>query len=507
MEAFGSALATPRLFGDGVAALRTNGIDLWRRSTSTPSSPAGADYVHAIWGDTAKLTRPPALVNPLVVTDYERGRPSAGFTETGPDGQTITGEWVVYSQRTGVTKHDGSQYVDDETGWTDHPNAPVQASRPFAAGTWGPIAVWRLDIDGNGGDVWLQANRPGGVATPIDFGIKIQNFRRLRVTGVDVKLTHEETIRGYPFWINEDAASDGGGKTKGMHDWIEIAGTATSQSNIVSPSVFFEGCKIDLGNRTWRVDGISSYRIGGLNQPADLFCVQNSAIVNAGNSIATGSDSVHADIIHIEMRNYYKYIHLENFYGSGNYQGFIWQYNNNMWVDGTPTENDGVTPVYQHCRFYNCDQWLRHVSSSPLFLHLNTLDADKLASTEFENCNWFRDRTDYGYVDGIRPLAMIADNTPGQTEIANAYLGLRSNIALRDGSTQAQMCNVDGSNRTGLVTHNDLATFNGARWSAGLYAEDGGTDGNGDQLPGSAPYIGASYVTIWDQAGGLLSAG
>jgi hypothetical protein len=513
MDAFGSNLAQLRVFGGGVHALRTNGVELWRRGPMPPDGSAGGDYVHSRWGDTAKLTRPPALGDPLVVTDYERGRPGAGFSETGPAGQTITGEWVTYGQRTGVTKHDGSPYVDQASGWTSHPNDPVQPSRPFAAGTWGPFACWRVTIDGNGGDVWLQANRPGGTPAAMDFMIEVRNVRHLRVTGLEWRLEVEETVRGFPLEINETAATAGGG-TKGEHDVLKLANpipydaTAGRYQNILAPSVFIEGCLIDLGNRTWRVDGISAYRQGHYDNPADLFCVQNSAIVNAGNSTESGADSVHADIIHLENKNYFKYVHLENLYGSGNYQGIIAQYNNNLWTDNIqPTEVDRITPFYQHMRFYNCDLWLRHVSSSPLFLHLDKLDADKLTSTEFENCHWFRDRSDYNYVDGIRPLGMIADNTPGQTEITATYLGLRSDIQRRDGSVQPQMCNVDGANRTGLWTYDGLAAWDAARGTATIYAEDGGTDGNGDPRAGSAPDLGGAYASIWNQAGELLGEG
>jgi len=224
---------------------------------------SGADYVHGVWGDTSALTPPRALETPLVVTDLHRGRPDDGFTETGPEGQTIEGMWI------------------------DRPDTPEGR-------------VWRVVIDGAGGDVWLNGNRaPDGTPRNLDHNVTITNCRTLRLSGLQARIEDIRTVAGgYP----------------DCHDSPGWCGLVIIKEMPEDCFVFVEGCDIDLNEggayEMFRTDAFNSHSWGDLDNDQETLVIQNSRIMN----VSSDYEDTHADIWHFQggSGNYLRWFIVEN---------------------------------------------------------------------------------------------------------------------------------------------------------------------------------------------------
>ena len=382
---------------------------------------ANNDYVHDQWGDTRNLTPAPALSDPLIVTDYEQSG-----TRYGPDGQSIEAGW---------------QRVDDEPGLTE-----ADGDR-----------VWRVSIDGNGGDVWLQANRPdGGAARPIDFGINIENARNVRITGLEVDIDDIRTVNGY----HPDDAT-GFDQVISLRD-IESGG-----------SVFIEGVDIDMNSGgdypIYRTDAISAYRMGSPNNPLEVFAVQNSRITGISSSLEDPES--HADAIHFQSRNYIDQFVSENVYGTTKYQYFQMNYD-------TMTRDWGLPDVPQHSRFYNTHLYSEE-KGVLLFTGRNHTNFDEMMSLEFEDTYFF---VTSEYAARLAPNTIYDyERNAGQVDFERAYVNARSNIEQADGDIQPNV--VSGEDE--------------------LFIRHDRRDMPSDSAP--ANVTGSEYSRLWDEDGRLLT--
>lgn len=199
----------------------------------------------AVWGDLDRLQPPPRLRDPLVVDDY-------------------------------------SPYQVVKDGLT------------------------QAYVEGRGGDLLLQAHRPNGVPTPVDFTIQVSDFRRLHVRGLTVRLDDEAKIRG-------------GYVTMSRHGQGELMSIARAPA---AEEVFLEGIDGDMGDRCLNTDFISMHSLGSVGRPVRRIVVQNSRATGIGiaDSDADNSDG-HCDAIHFQGNLWVATIYVQNCYIQSGYQG------------------------------------------------------------------------------------------------------------------------------------------------------------------------------------------
>lgn len=285
-----------------------------------PPPPPSGHYIHSLWGDTSKLTPPPALLGrPLVVTDIDRDKPKGGYVLNGLDGQVVRGRWKTTDSPS--TSYDGRSAPAGE--------GPVPGGR-----------VWDVHVDGKGADIWLDlASNP--TRRDMDFHLQVENCRTFRLSGAEWVCDDVRKISGgWPDnggWLNQ---SSGGGHEQ----WIKL----TKHGN--NATIFVEGCYLDLNNGglvpSYRTDIFSSAHIGSNNNNNSVCIFQNCVFWNASSSLTNPPS--HADIFHMQGNSYWRYVIAENLRTRSNYQGFQNHY---------PTARPAVATNETHFRWYRCRLW------------------------------------------------------------------------------------------------------------------------------------------------------
>lgn len=295
----GAPIEERRLFGRTVMSVRSQLLDIFAATGSTPP-PTGENYTHTVWGDTTRLPRPAALTGPIEITDY-----LTNATINGPAGQVATRQTIG--------------------------------------------AGLGLDIDADGGDIWLKPRTDG--SGHIDFPIVCRNFRNVRLTGLTLRAGGESLRSG-----------------SAPGELIEFKETDPGVGN----EIYIEGCDCD-GEDTVTFDifasnnlNFTSVATAAATRHAQAFgriAIVNTRFVGVGHFAAGGTN--HADFFHIQPSSLIKKLEVVNLWGHTEYQGV--QANWPVMAKGTankpvnysaffPTSPVNLQPEYIFDGYY-CDAW------------------------------------------------------------------------------------------------------------------------------------------------------
>ena len=411
---------------------------------------APADYTHSVWGPTALLTRPPSLgKDAFVITDLERSpdnpkgpaRPASGFSYKAPGGQTITGQWKPVTPMTGFTTAPGNK-------------------------------VWRVVIDGNGGQVWIDGNRAAdGTPQNLDFGLQIRECSTLRISALEAKIADIRTVNGYH--------PDGG---KGVNSTTRVIGISNLPGGA---KVFIEGCNLAINGGgavpMYRTDAGASGSLGAVDKPVERFVIQSSRITGVSNPAfsgtpATGGESTHCDAWHFHEQCYLRYFVVENFHGETAFQFFQMNYATNMLANKTPTKQNTL-----HCFYRRMSIVGQPSSARLLYLGVQVVSAGKpIPSVTFHDVTLAKVPGGWPF----SPTSMFANKARPKPTWATAYLDMRSKITLHNGAVQPRMANVNAK---------DVVD--------GLQVVDTGTAVT-DWAPAAA--VGHAFAHLWSKDGLLL---
>lgn len=176
-----------------------------------------------------------------------------------------------------------------------------------------------VTIDGNGGDVCMMPHTVNGRPAPIDFSVRVRDFRNVRAVGLWVELDGDKTIR--PGFVMRGQPRSQANQL-GANAVIRFNDTRAG----VGESIFVEGLHADGGGTDY-IDIIASGNINwtqpnGNNRQQrydnalDRIVLQNSRIVGVG----TSHPDTHPDCWHMQARHLVKQVAIENFYGQTQFQ-------------------------------------------------------------------------------------------------------------------------------------------------------------------------------------------
>ncbi|MEL6340992.1 MAG: malectin domain-containing carbohydrate-binding protein [Myxococcota bacterium] len=364
-----------------------------------PSACSAESYEHPLWGPVAQLTPPRPLLEPFMITDLERGRPSEGFSETGPNGQQIRGRWI------------------------DAPDSPQGR-------------IWQVTVNGNGRDVWIDGNRDtDGRNQVIDYNVTVQDARTLRVSGLEAFITDIRSVAGgWPDCQN----------TPGP------CGLFTIRDMPEDTYVFIEGMNIDLNEggarEMYRTDAFNSHSWGDADNDQETLVLQNSRVLN----VSSDYEDTHADIWHFQggSGNYLRWFIVENADLSTKYQGFQQNY-----FDSTIA--GGPLPTYPlHNRYYNVRFDGQHSPVKLFYLGSEQTSMDRLPSVEYHNTYVAKPGNPWA------PDAIVQRFDRPSVVWNSDFLDARRNITRRDGTVQPRMVNVDSNDTVpGLHFYDSPAPF------------------------------------------------
>jgi len=456
-----------------------------------PPQSAGAHYVHSVWGETSKLTTPRALDgNPMILYDVHRGQPSGGFTQSniqlqsgetvGGDSQTITGKWQAVDAKVGLNRATwGSPQIPRDQ--LDYPVSVVPGGK-----------VWRVAINGNGKDVWIDCTR--GPKVDWDFTLEVFNCRTFRLSGARWFITDIRKLAGG--WPDE------GGGTAWSQPGMMFCPAAIPDNGFY----FLEGCDFDMNHggayKCHRTDGVVPWDSSIFNT---ALIIQNSRMHRIGSSLI--QPEAHSDCLQFYgSSEKLRHLHLENFEYYTFYQGIYYQ----AWSADSSVAEGMTQRLYRvRCTSTNEPRYPGNAGQAPLLLgyegRQDSFPANpRLANLHAEDVEivfradpiaWGNLTT--GWSGGVRNI----DNIPTlKTDYVKASTNIPLLWAYNNGAdVMAEKANVDGDNRLPGFKWYNLGS-NAAQYRGYNAA---GYTGMGTRAP--ADKIGHNYVHIWDRHGNILT--
>jgi len=525
----GVGLVGLRAFGSRIDVLRSNGVEIWRTSSARegaePAPPAGDNYIHSLWGNTERLSRPKPLENYLYVTDIHRGKPSGGWEETGPGGQKIAGMWFDITG--GDTRSACSSGERDPSLYSPGVITPSQLP-----------SIYQVLIDGNGGDVWVDCASNSSERVH-DFPILISNARHVRLSGVRTFVDDIRKICGgwpdgnywststtYPSWW-EYPDPDGPPSPFHLH-WVRC--------DHPDAQLFVEGMDWDVNYGgaypNHRVDFTFPRQHGDKDdmfanptvhiptgqEPKRSLIFQNSRVEKlAGDTFDTEIDP-HADLFKLDYEHGLRWVICENCELNSNYQTFL--------EDGSQIDEGAgeYARPYIHVRFYNTKFFAKAVGQKvpPLITLQANASFDTTPSFEFHNCEWTM--SDVRYPIPTCAPTNVANNANKATDPGVMFQQKRGEYPIGSASNtgDGNRFSLDGSDYQGGFTidklrYQDYGDGYGDRWTHFIANMIDPVTHEIDLLcriadpwPGRdtvtpTAHIGYNFKHIWDANGNLLA--